>query len=174
MLSDWHSASNHTTLMKKIKYLLLGLLPLLGLVACNNELDKVFDNQTLVEFNDAILRTNAVGRTYSVTSLPNSATASATTTAQLNLVGPQRKSDLTVRVIVDPTFTTATATSYTLANGGNVVIKADSSFGVLSMTVGRASSTTAPMGNVVLVIDSTSADFKPSQNYKRLGFSFRQ
>lgn len=160
--------------MKKIKYLLLALPLLLGVVACNNSLDKVFDDQTLVEFNEAVLRTNATGRTYSVTSLPNSVTGGATTTAQLNLVGRHRTSDLTVRVLVDPANTTAAASSYTLANGGNVVIKADSSFGILQMTVGRATSTTAPTGNVVLVIDSTSLDFKPSQNYKRLGFSFRQ
>jgi len=160
--------------MKKLSYILPALVVALGLVACNNELDKVFDGQTLVEFNEAILRTNATGRTFPITSIPNSVTAGGTTTAQLNLVGAQRKSDLTVRVVVDPAFTTATATSYTLANGGNVVIKADSSFGILRMAVGRATSTTAPIGNVVLVIDSTSADFKPSQNYKRLGFSFRQ
>jgi ABC-type Fe3+-hydroxamate transport system substrate-binding protein len=160
--------------MKKINSLLLSLLLLAGIVACNNDLDKVFDSQTLVEFNEAILRTNATGKTYSVTSLPNSITAGTTTTAQLNLVGRKRSSDLTVRVFVDPANTTAAATSYTLANGGNVVIKADSSFGILRMSIGRATSATAATGNIVLVIDSTSADFKPSQNYKRLGFSFRQ
>lgn len=160
--------------MKKIKYILPALLLTLGVIACDNTLDKVFDGQTLVEFNEAILRTNATGRTFSITSVPNSTTGAGTTTAQLNLVGAQRKSDLTVRVLVDPVYTTAAATSYTLANGGNVVIRADSSFGIVRMTVGRATSTTAPIGNVVLVIDSTSTDFRPSQNYKRLGFSFRQ
>lgn len=160
--------------MKKIKYLLLALSLLLSVVACNNSLDKVFDDQTLIEFNDAVLRTNATGRTYSITSLPNSVTAGTTTTAQLNLVGRKRTSDLTVRVLVDPANTTASATSYTLANGGNVVIRADSSFGILRMAVGKATSSTAAVGNVVFVIDSTSTDFKPSQNYKRLGFSFRQ
>ena len=160
--------------MKKIKYILSALLLTLGIIACDNTLDKVFDGQTVVEFNEAILRTNATGRTFSITSVPNSTTGTGTATAQLNLVGAQRKSDLTVRVLVDPVHTTAAATSYTLANGGNVVIRADSSFGTVRMTVARATSTTAPIGNVVLVIDSTSADFKPSQNYKRLGFSFRQ
>lgn len=159
--------------MRKIKHLLLAMLPLLGLTACNNSLDKVFDQQTLVEFNDAILRTNATGRTYSITSVANTA-ASATVVAQLNLVGRQRSTDLTVRVLPDPAATTAAASSYALANGGSVTIPANTSFGSLTMTVTRASSTTAPVGNVVLVIDSTSTDFKPSQNYKRLGFSFRQ
>lgn len=159
--------------MKKISYVLLAALLILGIAACNNNLDKVFDSQTLVEFNDAILRTNATGRTYSITSLPNSVTGNASTIAQLNLIGRQRSSDLTVRVFVDQ-GTTATPASYTLANDGNVVIPANTSIGNLTMTVGRATSTTAPVSNVVLVIDSTNADFKPSQNYKRLGFSFRQ
>ncbi|KAB7731271.1 hypothetical protein F5984_10755 [Rudanella paleaurantiibacter] len=158
--------------MKKLNYILLCALSVLGLAACDNTLDQVFDEQTLVEFNEAILRTNATGRTYSITSLANTPTAGTTSTAQLNLVGRQRGSELTVRVLVDPA-TTAPASSYTLSNGGNVVIPANSSFGSLTVTVGRASSTTAPVGNLVLVIDSTSTDFKPSQNYKRLGFSFR-
>lgn len=159
--------------MKK-RPVLLVLLALLALAACNNDLDKVFDGITRIEFNEAILRTNAVGRTYSVTSLPNSTTGGATTTAQLNLVGRQRPTESTVRVLVDPNGTTASASSYTLSNGGNVTIPANSSFGSLTMTVGRATSSTAATGTVVLVIDSTSADFTPSQNYKRLGYSFRQ
>ena len=167
--------------MKKITYFLTGVLMLAGLVACNNDLDKVFDSQTLVEFNDAILRTNATGRNYSITSVPNSVTAGGTTTAQINLVGAQRSTETTVRVLVDLANTTAAASSYTLSNGGNIIIPAKttptssiSSFGSLTLSVGRATSTTAPIGNVVLVLDSTSTDFKPSQNYKRLGFSFRQ
>ncbi len=159
--------------MKKLRYILPALALSLGLVACNNDLDKVFDSQTLVEFNEAILRTNATGRTYSITSIANTPTAPGVSTAQLNLVGRQRSSDLTVRVLVDP-VSTASASSYTLSNGGNVTIPLNSSFGSLTITTGRAASTTAPIGNVVLVIDSTSTDFKPSQNYKRLGFSFRQ
>ena len=160
--------------MKKLKYILPALLLLIGVAACNNNLDKVFDNQTLVELNDAILTTNATGKTYPIISLANSVTAGVTRTAQLNLVGAQRSSDITVRVFVDPANTTATASSYSIANGGNVTIPANTSFGSLTLVTGKATSTTAPIGNVVFVIDSTSTDFKPSQNYKRLGFSFRQ
>lgn len=159
--------------MKK-RPVFLVLLALAGLAACNNNLDKVFDGITRIEFNEAILRTNAVGRTYSVTSLPNSTTGGATTTAQLNLVGRQRPTESTVRVLVDPNGTTASANSYTLSNGGNVTIPANSSFGSLTMAVGRATSSTAATGTVVLVIDSTSTDYTPSQNYKRIGYSFRQ
>lgn len=160
-------------IMRKTTYILSALLLALGMVACDNTLDKVFDSETLVEFNEAILRTNATGRTYSITGVTNT-TAVSTVTAQLNLVGRQRATDLTVRVLPDPAGTTAAATSYTLSNGGTVVFAPNSSTAAITMTVARASSTTAPMGNVVLVIDSTSTDFKPSPNYKRLGYSFRQ
>lgn len=150
------------------------VVTLLGIYACDNNLDKVFDDQTLVEFQPAVVTATAVGRTYPIISTANSTTAGATVTAQLNLVGRQRGTDLTVRVLPDPNGTTASATSYTLSNGGTVVFAPNSSTAAVTMTVGRATSTTAPVSTVVLVIDSTSMDFKPSQNYKRVGYSFRQ
>jgi len=160
--------------MKKLKYILPALLFTIVMAACDNNLDKVFDSQTLVEFNEAILNTNATGRTYPIVSVPNGVTVTGSTTAQLNLVGRQRATETTVRVLVDPVNTTAPASSYTLSNGGNVTIPAMSSFGSLTLTVSRASSTSAASANVVLILDSTSTDFKPSFNYRRLGFSFRQ
>ncbi|MGF7215011.1 hypothetical protein GGR92_001151 [Spirosoma lacussanchae] len=163
--------------MKKIPGFIAGALALLMLYACDNSIDKVFDEETLVEFNEAILRTNATGRPYSITALPNSVTAGSSSVATINLVGRQRTSDLTVRVFVDPTATTASPNSYTLSNGGNVTIPGGPNgrnVGSLTVTVGRATSSTAPIANLVLVIDSTSTEFKPSQNYKRLGYSFRQ
>jgi hypothetical protein len=160
--------------MKKIITFSLCVLALVGMYACDNSLDKVFDDQTVVEFNDAVLRTNAVGRSFSITALSNTTAVAATTTAQLNLVGRQRSSDLTVRVLVDPAYTTAGASSYSLVNGGNVTIPANSSFGSLTLVTARATSTTAPIANVVLIVDSTATEFKPSFNYRRLGFSLRQ
>ncbi|WP_080238874.1 DUF4843 domain-containing protein [Spirosoma rigui] len=160
--------------MKKIATIVLCTLALFAVYACDNSIDKVFDEQTLVEFQPAVLNSNAVNRTYPIISSANSVTASPTITAQVNLVGRQRSSDLTVKVFVDPVATTASANSYTLANGGNVVIPANSSIASLTMTVAKATSATATLANVVLVLDSTSADFKPSQNYKRIGYSIRQ
>lgn len=160
--------------MKKIATLIICTLALFAVYACDNSIDKVFDDQTLIEFQPAVLNPTAVGRTYPIISSGNSVTANATITAQINLVGRQRSSDLTVQVFPDPTGTTAPASSYTLANGGSVVIPANSSTGTLTMTVARATSTTATLANVVLVIDSTNAAFKPSQNYKRIGYSIRQ
>lgn len=166
--------------MKKIAIIALCIVGLGGLYACNNSLDKVFDSQTLVEFQPAVLNANSVGRTYPLISTGNSVTAGATVAVQLNLVGLQRATDTNVKILLDPTGTTANPANYTLSNGnatlsngGTVVIPANTSFGSLTMIVGKATSTTAPVTNVVLLIDSTSTDFKPSQNYKRVGYSFR-
>lgn len=145
----------------------------LSLTACFEQIDKTFNEGTFVEFQQSITTTPAVGRTYPIISSANSLTNSPVVSTRLNLVGPQRPSDLTVRVLVDKP-TTAQASSYTLINGGNVVIPANTSFGSLSIAIGRATSTTATLANLVLVIDSTSSDFKPSQNYKRIGYSVRQ
>lgn len=155
------------------------ILPIMAFLAislssCFKNMETIYAGPTLVEFNEAVTRSPAVGRTYSITSVPNSVTAGNTTVASVNLVGQQRASALTVKVLVDPAGTTAAASSYTLSNGGNVIIPANSSVGSLTMSVSRASSTTAPIANVVLVIDSTSTDFKPSRNYMRVGYSFRQ
>ena len=161
---------------KKPLYLALLFVLSISLTACFKEVDKVFDEGTVVEFQQAIISTPAVGRTFPIISSANSVTNSPVVSTRLNLVGPQRSSDITVRVFVDtrPTLTTAQASSYTLVNGGNVVIPANTSFGSLSVAIGRATSSTATVANLVLVIDSTSSDFKPSQNYKRLGYSIRQ
>ncbi len=159
--------------MKKIKYILPALLLMIALAACNNDLNKTFSG-TLIEWDDAILTTNATGRSFPIISLANSLTAGVTRTARLNLVGPQKATDVTVRVLVDAVNSTAAASSYSVANGGNVVIPANTSFGSLTLVTSKFTSSTAPIGNVVFILDSTSTDFKPSQNYRRLGFSFRQ
>lgn len=143
------------------------------LTACFDDLSIKYDGPTQVEFESAVRTNPAVGRTYPLISSANSTTAAPVLTTQLNLVGPQRSSDLTVKVLVEPPLTTALPGSYTLLNGGNVVIPANSSVGSLSIAVSRASSTTAPLGALVIVLDSTSSDFKASPNYKRIGFTIR-
>ncbi|MBO0929511.1 hypothetical protein [Fibrella aquatilis] len=167
--------------MKKVLVIAVSVLSLLGLYACDNSLNKTFDPATpFVEFQPAVLTANSVGRFYPLISTGNSVTAGSTQTAQLNLVGRQRSSELTVRVLVDQTGnpagtgTTAQSSSYTLSNGGTVVFAPNSSTAAMTISVGKATSTTAPVANIVLVIDSTSTDYKASQNYKRVGYSFRQ
>ena len=99
------------------------MIALLGMYACKNDLDKVFDDQTLIEFQPAVLNANSVGRTYPtrIHGLLNSTTAGNTITAQVNLVGRGGSNELTVKVLPDPVGTTAPASSYTLSNGGTVV-----------------------------------------------------
>jgi len=160
--------------MKKLVQLVAAVFLVCGMTACFETIDKVYDEGTLIEFQQAIVNTPAVGRTYPLLATANSTTATASVTARLNLVGPQRPADLTVRVFVDQGATTTAPGSFTLVNGGNVVIPANQSFGTLTVNVARASAATAPLRNLVLVIDSTSTDFKPSQNYKRLGYTIRQ
>jgi hypothetical protein len=143
------------------------------LTACFKDLEIRYDGPTQVEFEQAVRLNPAVGRTYPIISAANPTTAVTTQVAQLNLVGPQRSSALQVRVLIEPSLTTALPTSYTLANGGNVVIPANSSVGSLSVIVARATSTTAPLSNLVLTLDSTSSEFKASPNYKRIGYSIR-
>jgi hypothetical protein len=160
--------------MKKIAAFLATALSLVGMYACNNGLDKVFDDKTLIEFQPAVVNATSVGRTYPLLSSANSTTAGVTLTAQLNLVGRQRANELTVRVAPDPTATTASASSYTLSNGGTVVFPPMSSTVNMTISVARATSSTAATGNLVLVIDSTSTEYQASQNYKRIGYSIRQ
>lgn len=155
------------------------LLPLLGLLAltasaCFNEPGITYNGPVLVEFETAIRTNPAPGRTYPLVSVATNLTATTTIATQLNLVGPQRSSALTVRVAPEAALTTAMPVSYTLSNGGNVTIPANSSFGSLTLTVARATSTTAPITNLVLLMDSTSNEFKASPNYRRIGYSFRQ
>lgn len=158
---------------KSIICAILMAIPVL-LTACFKDLSIKYDGPTQVEFESAVRTNPAVGRTYPLISSANSTTSAPVLTTQLNLVGPQRASDLTVKVLVEPPLTTASASSYTLLNGGSVLIPANSSFGSLSIAVGRASSTTATLGALVIVLDSTSSDFKASPNYKRIGFTIRQ
>lgn len=163
--------------MKRIISFALSAVALLGIYACNNDLNKVFDPQTpLVEFQPAVVNAASAGRTYPLLSVTNSVTAGNSVTVQVNLLGRKPSSDVPVRVLVDPS-TTAAASSYTLSNGGVATFATsapNSNTAGVTLTVARATSSTAPVGNLILVIDSTSTDFKPSRNYMRVGYSFRQ
>jgi hypothetical protein len=156
--------------------LIYGVLIALSVLttSCFDDMEIKYDGPTQVEFETAVRTNPAVGRTYPLVATANSLTASPTVTTQINLVGPQRSSDLTVRVLPEATTTTAAAQSYTLLNGGNVVIPANSSFGSLSVAVSRATSATAALANLVIVIDSTNTDYKANPNYRRIGYTIRQ
>lgn len=155
------------------------LLPFLGLLvltvsSCFDEPGITYTGPVQVEFETAVRTNPAPGRTYPLVAVPVNLTAATTIATQLNLVGPQRSSALVVRVAPEAALTNAPSSSYTLSNGGNVTIPANSSFGSLTLTVTRATSTTAPIANLILLMDSTSNEFKASPNYRRIGYSFRQ
>ncbi|GAA4414761.1 hypothetical protein GCM10023187_44630 [Nibrella viscosa] len=160
--------------MKNILGFAVALLMLFGMTSCFEDLDKTFDEKTVVEFQTAITSTPAVGRTYPLISAGNSATA-VTLTQRINLVGKQRSADETIKVSVDKENSTAVeGTHFTLANGGNVVIPANSSFGTVTVTVPRGTAAASvPAVNLVLVIEGNGRDILPSENYKRVGFSIR-
>lgn len=162
--------------MKKIIFAALSVIVLTGLYACNNDINKVFDPETpLVEFQPAVLNANAAGRTYPVITITNSVTAGAAIPVQVNLLGRKPGNDIPVRILVDPA-TTASASSYTLSNGGVATFSAsapNSNTAAVTINVSRATSATALTSTVVLLIDSTSSSFKPSRNYMRVGYTFR-
>lgn len=151
-------------------------MALCGLYACNNDINRVFDPETpLVEFQPAVLNANAAGRTYPVITLATSVTAGASVPVQVNLLGRKPGSDIPVRILIDPA-TTAAASSYTISNGGVATFATsapNSNTAAVTMSVSRASSATATFSTVVLLIDSAGTGYRPSRNYMRVGYTFR-
>mgnify|MGYP002777656706 CR=1 FL=1 len=157
--------------MKKIIHISLCLFLVLGLTSCFEDIDKTWDEGTLVEFQQSIIRTPAVGRTFPLIAVNNGAGEQL---QQINLVGPQRGSDVTVKVSVDKEFTTATeGTHFSLADGGNVTFPANSSTANAKINILRATGTAGQTFNVVLILEGNGSDIKPSENYKRVGYTIR-
>jgi len=158
--------------MKKIINLALALFLVVGLTSCFEELDKTFDEMTLVEFQQAITLTPATGRTYPIVNAGNG-TAAVTLRPQINLVGPQRTAQTTVKVSVDRENSTAVeGTHFTLGNGGNVVFAPNTSTANVEISVRQATGTPAQTVTLVLILEP-AGDVKPSENYKRLGYTIR-
>ena len=57
--------------MKKIIIALFSVLSLGFFTSCFEDIDKTFDEQTVVEFQDAVIKSPAVGKTYPVTAIAN-------------------------------------------------------------------------------------------------------
>lgn len=162
--------------MKKLQYSLLAVLAGFGLLACDNSIDKTFDDKTVVEFQQAVTLTPAVGRTYPLVSVPLSATVTTAQAApQVNLVGRQRSSETAVRVSVDKENTTAVeGTHFTLANGGTVTFAPNSSTAAAGVTFTRVAADAGKTLNVVLILEGNGSDISPSENYKKIGYTVRQ
>ncbi len=154
------------------------------------ENDPVVFKDTVVEFDAAVWNTPATGVTYPIlTRVPGygravSTNATAPSVAdplitrtsgnisfQLNLVGAQTGSDRTVAVSVVSTGTTAVAgTHYTLP--ASVTIPANSSFGILTVTVLNPGATSGTRDLIIQIDGGT--DVKPSENYKTIGLRIAQ
>jgi hypothetical protein len=156
--------------MKKTLSILLASISLM-LTSCFNEIDKVFDDATFVEFQEAIVRTVAVGKTYPLIAVANG--VGVVTTPKINLVGKQRAADTQVKYSIDKAETTAIeGTHFKLTDSGTITIKANDSFGTAGVEILKATFPATDKGktfNLVLMLES-GTDFKASENYKRLGY----
>ena len=155
--------------MKKIFFYLL-VFSAFAFGGCVADIDKTFNEKTLVEFNATVLSSPAVGKTYPVISLLNK---DSTVNAQVNLVGVQRSTETTVTITVDATASNGVEnTHYKLPNGGKVVFPANTSianFQFQTLKVPAAAGTTI---NLVFTL-ATSGDIEPSFNYKSVGYAIK-
>ena len=154
--------------MKKILNISLIVLMAVSLFSCFNENKPVFDSMTLVEFQDAIVNSPALGKTFPLLSTTN---AVQTKTLRINLVGVQRDKDEVIKFSIDPTESTAVAgVNYDLGGATSISIPAKSSFGELKVNILKAPAQTGKTVNLVLVLDGNGSDINPNNNYKKVGF----
>lgn len=158
--------------MKKILSILLVSIMTFSLTSCFDEIDKTFDEVTYVEFQEAITRTVAVGKTYPLIAVANG--VGVVTTTRINLVGKQRPADTQIKYSVDKTESTAIeGTHYKLNDNGTITIKANESFGTAAVEILAAPAEAGKTVDLVLVLESGVSDILVSENYKRLGYRIR-
>lgn len=128
---------------------------------------RVFFNDSLVEFNETVTRTPALGVNYPIIAVRAGQGAVST---QVNLVGAQRPEAQTIRVSVDAQASTAReGVHYRLTNGGVVTIPANSNFGSLQFEVLPAAIPAGQSFTLVFVLEGNE-QIKPSNNYARIGY----
>ncbi|MCS6967199.1 MAG: DUF4843 domain-containing protein [Cytophagales bacterium] len=127
--------------------------------------NRVIWQGAVLEFDQAVTLTPAVGVNYPIITT----TRGATIRARINLVGAQRPNDEVITVAVDPVSTGREGVHFTMRNGGRVTIPANSSFGFLEVDV--LNPPPAPGTSVIFVFNiQGNENLKPSENYRRLGF----
>ncbi|HRI01065.1 MAG TPA: hypothetical protein PK006_08435 [Saprospiraceae bacterium] len=154
--------------MKKIFSFSILFIFILSLTSCFKEFDKTFDEKTLVEFQDAITKTKAVGKTFPIISYTSS--ADTTVRAQVNLVGAQRSTDLQVNVSVDAANTTAENGGYEIKP---LVFPANSSIAMLEIVLKKVAASSGKSVTLTVQLDGNGSDVLPSENFKKLGFGFK-
>jgi hypothetical protein len=151
---------------------ILGIVAVtLGLMSCFENPNLVYDKGTVVEFNTAVITAPAAGRTFPLIAVNNGA---GELQQRVNLVGPQRPAESTVRVSVDKANTTAVeGTHFRIVSSNGVVIPANNSFGNLVIEILRAPAAAGTTVNVVFLLEGNGSDITPSENYKRVGYTIR-
>lgn len=154
--------------MKKILNISLLVIVLTSLSSCFKENRQLFDSMTLVEFQDAVVNSNALGKTFPLLTSTNVAQIKV---LRINLVGAQRDKDETIKFSIDPTESTAIAgTNYDLAGVSSVTIPAKSSFGELKVNILRAPAQSGKTVNLVFVLEGNGNDIKANTNYRKVGY----
>jgi hypothetical protein len=154
--------------MKKIINISLIVLITTTLFSCFKDNKATFDSMTLVEFQDAVVNSNALGKTFPLLASTNAAQVKV---LRINLVGAQRDKDETIKFSVDPTESTAVAgTNYDLAGVSSITIPAKSSFGELKVNILKAPAQTGKTVNLVFILEGNGTDINPNANYKKVGY----
>ena len=169
MLLKCHTIQNNYHMKKILVTLIISMTVML--TSCFKELDKVLDDATYVEFQEAIVRTVAVGKTYPLIAAANG--SGVVTTPKVNFVGRQRATDTQIKYVIDQAETTAKeGTHYKINDGGTIIIKANDSFGTANFEILRVPVATEDRGKIftVVLVLSDGTDFKASENYKRIGY----
>jgi hypothetical protein len=138
------------------------------LSSCFKENNQLFNSVTLVEFQDAIVNSNALGKTFPLVATTN---AVQTRILRINLVGAQRDKDEVIKFSIDPTESTAIAgTNYDLGGVTSITIPAKSSFGELKVNILKAPAQVGKTATVVFTLEGNGTDINPNANYKKVGY----
>jgi hypothetical protein len=155
-----------------ISFAFLGMMTLLS--SCFEDMTIRFDKPGLVEFESAVRTAPAAGAIYPIIATTRTA---GTLPLQVNLVGAHLKAAEEMTVTVDTAiskFLNATTiravegTHFSL-NGGKVVMKADTSFGVYRFGVQNVAPVAGRFALVVLKLEDGNT-LKASENYRRVGY----
>lgn len=154
--------------MKKIINISLIILVMTTLSSCFKENKQLFDNMTLVEFQDAVVNANAAGKTFPLIATTNTV---QTRVLRINLVGVQRDKEEVIKFSIDPTESTAIAgTNYDLGGVTSITIPAKSSFGELKVNILKAPAQAGKTVAVVFTLEGNSSDISANANYKKIGY----
>ncbi len=156
--------------MKKITYLILALLVAGSLSSCFENPSLVYSGGTVIEFDAAVNTAPAVGKTYPILSVAN---GSGIQTARINLVGPQKATEQTVKVSIETGVTSAVSGTHFKLVSDNITIPANTSFGEVKVEILKVAPQAGKSVDLVLNLDGNGSDIKPSENFKKLGWNIK-